>query len=185
MGYQRRVHGDSRTRQSTHSTCRPSSPLPWWLPPPPPPSMLLPPWCMPLLPPTLLSPPPTPTPTPWPMTTPRPTFSSLSPTMAPVLFLDRTLSTFPMAGSRPSPTTPTTSLATLLRLPTLVSLSTPPPLLVAMLPLPLSTLSTPLPTQLFTMPLFLSMLSTTDLPMVLLPTEALSTTDKHLRKAGC
>merc|ERR1719266_1950662 len=108
--------------------------------------------------------------------------------MAPVLFLDRTLSTFPMAGYRPSPTTPTTSLATLLRLPTLVSLSTPLPLLVATLLLPLSTLSTPLPIQLFTMPLFLlmlSMLPTTDLPMVLLPTEALSTTDKHLRKAGC
>merc|ERR1711863_143898 len=103
---------------------------------------------------------------------------------------DLTLSTFPMAGSRPSPTTPTTSLATLLRLPTLVSLSTPLPLLVATLLLPLSTLSTPLPTQLFTTPLFLSTLplsmpSTTDLPMVLLPTEALSTTDKHLRKAGC
>merc|ERR1711910_280096 len=160
-------------------------------PPQPPPSTPL--RCTPLLPPTLLSPPPTPTPMPWPMTTPRPTSSSLSPTMAPVLFLDRTLSTFPMAGSRPSPTTPTTSLATLLRLPTLVSLSTPLPLLVATLLLPLSTLSTPLPTQLFTMPLFLLMLfmlplsmpSTTDLPMVLLPTEALSTTDKHLRKAGC
>merc|ERR1712083_838066 len=76
---------------------------------------------------------------------------------------------------------------------TLVSLSTPLPLLVATLLLPLSTLSTPLPTQLFTTPLFLHMLSTlplsmpstTDLPMVLLPTEALSTTDKHLRKAGC
>merc|ERR1712186_199292 len=167
-------------------TCKPSSPLPLWPPPLPPPSTPL--WCTPLLPPTLLSPPPTPTPMPWPMTTPRPTFSSLSPTMAPVLFLDRTLSTFPMAGSRPSPTTPTTSLATLLRLPTLVSLSTPLPLLVATLLLPLSTLSTPLAIQLFTMPLFLLMLSmppTTDLPMVLLPTEALSTTDKHLRKAGC
>merc|ERR1712037_670573 len=89
--------------------------------------------------------------------------------------------------------TPTTSLATLLRLPTLVSLSTPLPLLVATLLLPLSTLFTPLPTQLFTMPLLLPMLSTLplsmpstmDLPMVLLLTEALSTMDKHLRKAGC
>merc|ERR1712186_27212 len=147
-------------------TCKPSSPLPLWPPPLPPPSTPL--WCTPLLPPTLLSPPPTPTPMPWPMTTPRPTFSSLSPTMAPVLFLDRTLSTFPMAGSRPSPTTPTTSLATLLRLPTLVSLSTPMPLFLPML----STLP-------------LSMPSTMDLPMVLLLTEALSTMDKHLRKAGC
>merc|ERR1719220_3374988 len=98
-----------------------------------------------------------------------------------------------MAGSRPSPTTPTTSPATLLLLSTLVRPSTPLPLLEATLPLPLSTPSTLLPTQLSTTPLLLPTLSTlplstpstTDLPTVLLPTAALSTTDKQLRKAGC
>merc|ERR1711874_306722 len=69
---------------------------------------------------------------------------------------DLTPSTFPTAGSRPSPTTPTTSLATLLRSPTPVRPSTPLPLLVATLPLPPSLL----PTLLSTMPPLLPTLST-------------------------
>merc|ERR1712080_309537 len=110
---------------------------------------------------------------------------------------DLTPSTFPTAGSRPSPTTPTTRPETSLRSPTPVRPSTPLPLLVATLPLPpslLPTLSTTplsLPT-LSTLPLLPtpstllpSTPSTTDLPTELLPTEALSTTDKQLRKAGC
>merc|ERR1712080_314357 len=105
--------------------------------------------------------------------------------MALVPCLDLTPSTFPTAGSRPSPTTPMTSLATLLRSPTPVRPSTPLPLLVATLPLPpslLPTLSTTplsLPTPSTLLP---STPSTTDLPTELLPTEALSTTDKQLRK---
>merc|ERR1719266_2460441 len=71
----------------------------------------------------------TPTPTVLPTTTPRPTSTLLRPAMPTVLSVAPTPSLFPTAGSRLSPTPPTTSTAMLLRCPTLERPSTPlPPL---------------------------------------------------------
>merc|ERR1712025_44947 len=80
----------------------------------------------------------------------------------------------PTAGSRPSPTTPTTSLATLLRSPTPVRPSIPLPLLVATLLLPLWLLT----------PSTLPPLSTlcTLLPLLPTPPTALLPTAKPLMK---
>merc|ERR1711956_177051 len=79
---------------------------------------------------TLLRSRPTPTTTVLPMTTPRLLSASRSPTTAPVLCPDPTLSTSPTAASRPSTTTPTTLTATLLRCPTPERL----PMLLLLLP---------------------------------------------------
>merc|ERR1719220_957192 len=122
----------------------PSRPLPLLWPTP----SMLPLLATPLV--TLLRSPPTPTTTELPMTTPRLLSARPSPTTAPVLLRDLTLSTFPTAVSRLSPTTPTTLTVTSPRCPTperpstlrllptplLPTPSTPPPLLWLMLSTP-------------------------------------------------
>merc|ERR1711994_797870 len=73
--------------------------------------------------------------TPLPTTTPSPTSTLLSPTMAPVLSRDPTPLPFPTAVCSTLPTTPTTSTAMSLRPPTTAPLSTPRPSLL-LLPTP-------------------------------------------------
>merc|ERR1719234_1156569 len=123
-------------------------------------STLLP--TLPLLSVTWLRSPPTPTTMVLPTTTPRLPSASPRATMAQVLLRAPTLSTFLTDVSRPSLTTPTILMDTLLRSPTPVRL---PTLWLPLLPT-LSTLPPSLPT-LSTLPLFLPTLST--LPL-LLPT---------------